>query len=337
MRRRLRSLLTPARERYEAHGQHVGLDRFAGRWDRKQGRRAKPLCEINVEGTLPEGLELLVSTGTQGVLHLRDDEWTRQIAGKCFGLTRLGERWIAFQITALHGVIREVFPATGDSRPLIHGLSQGVHQIDVIDDHLVVVDTYHNRLLRFPADGPWPASWRRAERYIVGGELASGRRSDNYRHFNSLFAWGDTIYLIAHNDSTKSNRSSECWVLDRTTFAVREVREIGALNAHNYWTDGESEMWCDSHNGAVMRDGEPWFETKAFVRGLSIADDVVLVGDSDLQARRSNRNQSDGRIHVVGHDGTTRALVHLRGAPVQDIRRLDRADHAMSSPAARLR
>jgi hypothetical protein len=332
MRRRLRPLLTPARETYEARARRLGLDRVAGRWDLRGGRESKPICEIEVEGTLPAGLELLVSTGTQGVLHLRDGTWNRRLAGKSFGITRLRGRWIAFQLTALHGVIREVFPSGRRDRPLVHGLSQGIHQIDVIDDHLVVVDTYHNRLLRFPTGGPWPTSWRRGERHVVGGELADGRRSGNYHHFNSVFAWGDAIHLMAHNDSTKTGRRSECWVLDRATFEVREVRDLGSHNAHNYWTDGSSEMWCDSHNGGVMRDGQLFFKTDAFVRGLSIADDVILVGDSDVQIERARRNQSDGRIHVVGPDGSAVAVIHLRSAPVQDLRRLDRPDQAMSSP-----
>ena len=92
---------------------------------------------------------------------------------------------------------------------LVDGLSVGIHQLDIIGDHLYACDTYNNRILSIRLSG------QIVEAIYPSGFLTKNSiKSINYFHYNSIYCDFDKIYLVAHNDNFKSGRSSQIHVFD---------------------------------------------------------------------------------------------------------------------------
>ena len=146
-----------------------------------------------------EAIEALVTAG-RGLYLLSGGRVRRLARGRFYGLTRDEAAYYAF-CSHPRGAGGSIYRFDLDagritgSRRLFSGLTRGVHQIDVVDDRLLVVDSYRNELVVLDRGG------RLRGRLHPLGRLRSGRHSDNYAHLNSVHAVGDRVYVLAHHET----------------------------------------------------------------------------------------------------------------------------------------
>jgi hypothetical protein len=275
---------------------------------------------------------VLVATAGQGLLLITDGQAQQLFPGKFYGITRHENHWYAFQRQRWHGRIVR-FDLSGNAEVALWGLSRGVHQIDVVDERLIVVDTYENRLLVFDAITKLRDRWWRScepKIHYPAGRLTSGRQSRNYHHFNSVLVRPEAIYLIAHNETSKTGRPSCLWTLD-SEFLPVQTRALEASNAHNIVFLDQDPMYCASLEGTVCLGEEDVFNGHRFTRGLSLSSDQIVVGGSDVSHDRADRKSSDGYIWTLTCGFEEFARMTIKGGPVQEIRRVDAPDMGMSA------
>jgi len=196
------------------------------------------------------------------------------------------------------------------------------HQIEWVEDRLLVVDTGRERLSAYAADGT-------LIRDVSLGEHGWDRDPDGRlgHHFNSVHRSGDRVWVVAHNH----DRPSEVWELTWPALEVVDVHVTSAGWAHNAWEGSLGLVICDSRSGRLheVRSGETiWAaEEGAITRGLAVSADHLLIGRSEPSGRHG-RLVSDGGLWVV--DRKTLATVEQFRFPgrgcVNEIRLLDGAD-----------
>jgi hypothetical protein len=282
----------------------------------------------------PTGLpavEALIAGG-RGLYLLREGRIRLLARGRFYGLAREGS---AHYVYCSHprGAAGSIYRFALDagrvsvSRRVFSGLSRGVHQIDVVDDRLLVCDSYRNELVVLDRRG------RLRRRIHPLGRLRSGRASTNYAHLNSVHAVEDRVYVLAHNETYKTGRRSEILVLDREDLTVREhIADVGGC-AHNVVARDGLFLVCDSLGGALTNHGHVVFKPSTFTRGLAVDDDRVLVGGS-VYSERGVRLSPDAFVYVLDRRFEHLGTVILEGAgQVHEIRLLG-TDYGISDGAA---
>jgi hypothetical protein len=203
------------------------------------------------------------------------------------------------------------------------GLDNGCHQIDLIDDRLCVLDTYHQRVLRFAADGG-----ARDEIYPLG-TARDGDWEGGYAHANSLIAYDDTILLLLHNGADRTGRASAIARLTRDWQLVDRM-PVDGLGCHGLalLEDG-AVLTCGSFAGElVATDGLKVAVGAMMTRGLSVGADGIVVGGSAF-AERSARDTAGGALVFL--DRTYRRLAQIAvPGPVTEVRRIDGQDRSLS-------
>lgn len=197
------------------------------------------------------------------------------------------------------------------------------HQIEWVEDRLLVVDTGRERLLSYTADGA-------PIREVALGEHAWDRGPEGRlgHHFNSVHRSGERVWIVAHNHDLPS----EVWELSWPALELVRVHATGAEWAHNVW-DGECGLVvCDSGRGSLreVRSGETiWScgEERTVTRGLAVGEEHLFIGRSGF-ADRGERLVNDGGLWVVDRARLT-TVEQLRFAGsgcVNEIRLLDGPD-----------
>src|SRR5688572_2448629 len=234
--------------------------------------------------------------------------WKRVLRGRFFGATVKGRAIYCFQARSRSGRtdtgrILRLEMADGritGSRVVASGFDDECHQIDFIGDTLHVVDCANARILQVqPATGEWTAHYPlgRLDRHTAMSES----------HMNSLAGRPDgTMWLLLHN---MAKRHSEVLVLDRA-FAIQRRFSVDAGSAHNIvFTDDDADyLIADSYGGRLISArGVVIDDTDglAVVRGISLDDDVCVVGESFFVARDA-RQTGAGRIHAYDRRTWTR-------------------------------
>lgn len=296
----------------------------------------RPATPVTVTGQPPP--DCLVGTGSVGLLHVRTDGARRLLdGGWYYGLTTSKGRWFAFERTSSRGrVVSFALDGTGGVRTLVWGLHFGVHQIDVVDGRLLVLDTHHNRLLAYETAAGGPRWWSRTARQVLpAGALAGGRRSANYAHFNSVFADEEAVYLVAHNAWTRTGRPSELYRLDHD-LQLLDVRLLDGHDCHNYCRLPDDprgqEVYLDSAAGAVVVDGETVHRSLWFLRGLAVGRGHQLVGASERSSAtsRAGGDVGNGRVLVFDADWQHVGTVVVPHTQIFEIRLTDEPDLALS-------
>jgi hypothetical protein len=295
--------------------------------------RVAPPCnarvEVRAEGRVRDPAPFLAGTQS-GLLYVEAGRAWRLHGGSVYGLAsnRDPRRWYVFQrVPESFGRLLKVDLKDGTARTLAGFLSTGVHQVDVVDGRLIVMDTYNNGIVHYSDRG------RRVWAVYPSGPVTDGRASPNYRHFNSLFAAPDAVYVVAHNQSARTGMNSEIFVLDRSWRPLRVIpTESGS--AHNV-AEIDGVLWhCDSRGGSLVAGREAVFqEPGLFTRGLAVNRTHVLVGGSQI-TEREHRGRTDGEVIVL--DRTFEPLGRLRfpgSGGIQEIRFLE-GDLAMSGTGA---
>ena len=235
------------------------------------------------------------------------------IQGRIIALTRRGE-----EIT--------------EARVVASGLDNGCHQIDFIDDRLHVLDTYNQKIIRFTKD--------LTEREVLAPLplCTNGRWSSEdleYRHVNSLLSIEDRIFLLLHNSSRKTGRSSELAVyskewqpMDLWTLKGKDCHSLAVLE------DG-SLLVCGSGDGdLISADGFRVHLAIAMTRGLSVGRDSIVVGVSPFVAGE-HRSESRGSLMFLDRSFNKLSTLKIPGAPTE-VRRLDGEDSSLSSYVQRV-
>jgi len=207
------------------------------------------------------------------------------------------------------------------------GLDNGCHQMDFIDDRLHLLDTYNQRVLRFPRKGGAPDIMRP----IAGGENREWTRG--YVHINSLIAVGKDILLLLHNGADRTGRPSEIARFDRD-WRLIDRSPLDGLGCHGFaiLEDG-AILSCGSLAGELVSTGGLRVKVcDMMTRGLSVDDRQIVVGGSAF-AERSARDEVDGKVFFLDRDYRRFAEVPVV-APPMEIRRIDGRDRSLSTHLA---
>lgn len=250
--------------------------------------------------------------------------------GQYFGLTIDGADIFAFEACARPrepsrlGRIVRLRRDQGrivETSVVVEGLDNGCHQIDLIGDTLVVVDTYRQRIVAIGRGGG------RAEHQPIPGADAW---STGYVHMNSVIASGDHRLVVLHNGGEHTGLSSEVAVLD-ADWRLLERRPMAGSGCHNLAVleDG-TLLSCGSFAGELVgSDGLRVKVTDLMTRGLSVGGDVIAVGGSPF-ADRDLRDRLAGEVHFLDRNYRSLAVMPMP-APPTEIRRLDGADLSLSN------
>ncbi len=197
------------------------------------------------------------------------------------------------------------------------------HQIEWVENRLLVIDTGRERLSVYTCDGTLIRDVALGEREWdrgPGGQLG--------HHFNSVHRSGDRVWVVAHNHE----RPSEVWELTWPELEVLEVHRTSTAWAHNAWEGELGLVICDSYSGRLheARSDQPLWaagEEGAITRGLAVSPSHLFVGHSE-PGGRGERRVNDGGLWVIDR-ATLSTVERFRFAGsgcVNEIRLLDGQD-----------
>lgn len=277
-----------------------------------------PCVSVEREGDTDPLSPFFVGT-SRGLLLYREGGFIRLCGGKVYGITfeRPDDLLFFQRLPESFGRLVRCDTVTGGLRPLVNFLSTGIHQIDFIQGRMAVMDTYNNALCFYDPAG------KAVRRLYPNGPLENGRSSPNYCHFNSVFATPDQVFLVAHNQTKKTGRSSEIYRLDRELRHL-EVLATRSGAAHNVALI-QGDLWhCNSLEGTLVVGECPVFQDRRyFTRGLAVNERHVLVGGSEF-AKRSDRAASSGVVVALNRSFEEVGRFRLRGCgDVYEIRFLE--------------
>lgn len=264
-----------------------------------------------------EGLECLVTT-RQGLFGVSTSGYRLIAYGRYFGITEHAGHIYAFDACdSTHNssfMGRIVRFSLNDNRlldPIVvtRGLDNGCHQITVINDNLLVVDTYRQLIHKFNLDGDWVDSFMPLPRLAPGA-----RQMPEYAHMNSINRIGDRIFLLLHNGTTVPPKQSEVLVfdmqwrlLDRYTIDGKSCHDIIALEDGTLLHCGTKAAELIGSNGLKVKISEN------MTRGLAFNSRLVMVGTSAL-AQRAERDFTDGGVTFLDRRYEKHSEVRLPGA-----------------------
>ncbi len=187
--------------------------------------------------------------------------------------------------------------------PVVRFLNPGVHQIDVVDGRLAVAETHLNAISLFDL-----GSGQLVQQVLPAGTPDNGHASANFKHFNSIYADGHDIYLVASNNMVTLGRVSEIFKLDRD-WQVISVITTPSGHAHNVYVEDGVIWYCNSLQGELVVDSDVAFKTDRYMtRGLANNGHHILVGGSDITDRAS-RVSAYGGIFVL--DASFKRICHF--------------------------
>jgi hypothetical protein len=197
------------------------------------------------------------------------------------------------------------------------------HQIEWVEDRLLVADTGRERVSAYSADGALIGDVT-----LGDGDWDRGPDGQMGHHFNSVHRSGGRVWVVAHNH----DRPSEVWELTWPALELVEIHVTGASWAHNLWEGAHGLVVCDSRSGRLqeVRSGETvWAsgERDAISRGLAVSADHLFIGRSEPSGRHG-RIVNDGGLWVVDRDTlTTVEEIRFPGLGcVNEVRLLDGMD-----------
>ena len=294
----------------------------------------KDINPINIDDWLitgsPPDASFLCATSDQGLLLIENKNITRLIQGKFYGITRWSEGWLVVIQKKFYCCIWSINLETKEKTPVCWGLPRGVHLIDWHNNKLYITDTYNNCVgVISHSQLSSGKHWNSAIKYYPDGELTNGRLSTNYRHFNYVFVKNSTIYLVAHNETAKTGRSSELFELD-FNFTLLNRSNLSGSSCHNVAFIKNSIVFCNSLEGTVCVGDKNVVKTNMFTRGLSISSNCYVVGTSSNSRLKSNRLNGVSEILMFDEMWNFLAKYYIPKSQICEIRRIDQADYGLS-------
>lgn len=152
-----------------------------------------------------------------------------------------------------------------DPQIICKGLENGCHQIAIIDDELVVVNTYQQLIHRFGMDGTPIATFDPLRSPNTEADAPA-----IYAHMNAIQRVGDTIYLMFHNGAHVPPMRSEVLVLCLCLLIFSNGAQI--LLSGEYWANSADKMGMIIMVGTlVMTVGVIFRSTKLIFAGLLVS------------------------------------------------------------------
>ena len=304
-------------------------------------RKTKIVNKSNLEFSSngeKSNIRFLISTQTKEIILYDKGKIKKKYRKKGFyGITQNADLYFVFYITGLHGKIisfRLDNNKVKDVTTRIKGLSKGVHQIDFIDSDLYVTNTYDNSILVYrDMQKKQDLHWKKYDKIIYpNGKIKNGRASNNYNHFNSIFRYKDNIYLIAHNETKKTNRESEIYILDLINHNTIIKEKISGSNCHNIYKDNNKYMYCKSLEGVLnINNKDSIFHENQFTRGLSISNKYIILGGSEIQLKKEERKKTNGYIYVYRANLKLIETISINNTQIQEIRQIDQDEKTFSN------
>lgn len=287
--------------------------------------------------------ELIFSTSTGVYIYIPTQKKLLKIlSGKYYGLTKWKDWWIATRSNnkgyrdhlenhRISDLIQFKLNATykiTEWRNIIFGIPGEIHQIDVRDDILYLPHTDFNQLLYLDLNllnsEKLPISPRNA--LLKSIEITSNLSS----HINSIFITSQNNYLIAHNFTMYTKKLSELIILDKNL--AQKTIQLHAHSAHNIIKIAKDLFYCDSNNKQLYKNKEAIFEGSKLLRGLSITDNKIYVGGSDICFEHRLRYSSNPSIYILKRSDYS--LIHeveFRNlGDLYEIRQLKDLDYSLS-------
>jgi hypothetical protein len=244
----------------------------------------------------------------------RTGEVKRIAYGFFFGIRRHGEAFYVFEAcdrpaarTDRGRIVKLELDGKriAGTRIIASGLDNQCHQLAIINDHICLVDTASQAILRFALDGT-----------LIGRQipipLADGGK---YHHINSIAHLGGRVVILLHNGGKDAAAPSELAWLDED-WQIQRREELAGHGCHDIVEDEAGVIWqCGSLEGAIINSaGLRRKVTERMTRGLAITPDAVIVGASDFGAR-DVRYQMAGSLLYLDRQLTIQAEVQLPAAP----------------------
>jgi hypothetical protein len=293
--------------------------------------------DYKISGDLPAS-SFLFSTAKGIFIYSADSGRVAKILnGKYYGLVKYGDYWIVARLndrarkTAWR--LSDIFAITLKAgqvvyyKPLLWGIPGEIHQIGILNDCLYIPHTEYSQILYAPLKGLFATRFPKSILACRSIKLEIPKPA----HLNSFFHDKEKhlIYIIAHNKTVHTGRCSDVLVCDED-FSKLDVVSTTGNSVHNVCTlDGEI-IYCDSINEKLIMGEKCIFEADKFLRGLSITDEYIFVGGTDICPDRNKRISSGSEIYVLNRQGellTKMIFPELGG--VYEIRQLSEFDYAM--------
>lgn len=324
---------------------HRALDAIIKNFNDSKGKMEnKPLPMLFIKNDtlygLPKGAEFIITSGNvnYNITFMGENKANKLLDNKdvAYGLTKYGDTWWVCVGSDIVSFKLQDGKAKNIKRR-IYGFHKNTHQIDFVDDNLLVTDTTHNRVLVYNdvdlIKKPVPYLYFDKAIYPNGKIFVKGNKktTHNYAHLNSIFCFGDTIYLVAHNYSAYTGEKSELILLDKDMSIIGR-KWLNGSSCHNYYTDGHVSMYCDSGGGRFIIDDQVIIQDpNIFFRGLSISDDFIIVGGSRNIFSRNISDRSSFVFFIDRESYKLLSYIKVDKTNISDIRRVDKQDMGISN------
>jgi|MDSW01.1.fsa_nt_gb hypothetical protein len=253
---------------------------------------------IGCEGKVMDLPPFMIGT-TAGAFLIENNKAQQILPHYVYGITQKNKNiWIFAQTHPLFDFSRlvEVNLQTGIAKTLVPYLGKRVHQIDVINNHIYVTDTYRNAIIRYDLEGKHIDT-----RHPFGDLGKDGRSAKNYKHMNSVYGDGAHIHIFCHNETSKTGNASEIATFD-TNLKLQNVKQVAGTNGHNILTTPQGQLYCDSlgRNSLNLNDEILLRLDGYLTRGLAANAHNILLGTS-LITSRDNRDKGHCSVHVLDY------------------------------------
>ena len=256
------------------------------------------------------------------------------MSGKCYGITKCGDEWLVGRSNAKGPKDRRVSSICrvrirwGEPtrvRTVLHGIPSEIHQIDVLDGALYMPHTGYNQILTIPLRKVWDNQLHITLLSCKIIPIDIHQTS----HLNSIFSDGTSIYLIAHNNTAHTGKTSDLATLEPNSGNI-VLKETKASSAHNVYCDDNCIMYCDSQNKKLVRDNTTIYTSDKLLRGLSITKEHIYVGGSDICFDRNKRFSTEASIYILDRQGKEVGRLNFpKLGNLCEIRQFSSFDYAM--------
>jgi len=131
-----------------------------------------------------------------------------------------------------------------DGSILAEGLDNGCHQMTIWRDHMYIVETYIQRLVKIPLDGrpaeylhPWPKS----------KILKYGKKNSEYLHVNAMTVQDDRFFFMCpYLGRSGEPRTSKIQVWSPLDWTLLDEYELDRMFCHDLIIVGHEIFFCDA-------------------------------------------------------------------------------------------
>lgn len=144
------------------------------------------------------------------------------------------------------------------------------------------------------------------------------------------------MYVVCHNDTTRTGISSEISVLDRSLELERYI-ETGASCEHNVINGSGEVYFCNSANDEYCSLNKVLFRYPVYIRGLARTENSWFIGGSDFSTK-VGRNLTTGYVFRLDNRFNKVGSIQIpQIGSVYEIRAVNRGDRGSSEYARQVR